>query len=319
MRKRCLIQSTMALGIGWAGLALAQAGGAGEYHGTASVSVGEGERIGNLSLTSECPTGVRFVEGASGKVLAADGSEWIVPMAVYEGRGAVDMYNSCTGDGDNPHYLDDLETVVIDEDGAVVTAHIFGDNYYELYVNGEFVARDSISFIPFNSTAVRFKAKYPMTIAVHMADWETHFGVGMEYDRYNVGDAGFIAQFDNGALTNGDWKVLPVYIAPLDDPACVREDSFGSADASACPIRPSCADTDPNTCSALHYRIPAGWKQPGFDDSHWQSATLYEADAVTRAPGYANYASRFGDASFIWSRSLKLDNEVLARYVIEAP
>lgn len=289
------------------------------YNGIAAVSEGIGRSIGNRGLTSGCQTGVRFVLGASGSIRADDGSTRIVPMDVNEGPGAVDMYNDCTGAGDNPDYLDELQTVVIDEDGELITALLFGDNYFELTVNGEFVARDSISFVPFNSTAVRFRARYPITVAVHLADWETHFGVGMEYDSFNVGDAGFIARFDNGTVTSEQWKVLPVYIAPLDDPACVIEDQSGNADASACSIRPRCSDGDPNLCRALHYDIPQGWTEPGFDDSHWRNATLYEADAVTRAPGYARYADRFGTASFIWSPSLKLDNQVLARFVIEAP
>jgi hypothetical protein len=296
-----------------------ESGNTTSYRGKASISVGQGERIGNFSLTTECASGVRFVEGATGKVLATDGSEWIVPMTVNQGPGAVDMYNNCTGTGDNPNYLDQLETVVIDKDGEVITAHIFADNYYELYINGTFVARDTINFIPFNSTAVRFKAKYPITVAFHMADWETHFGVGMEYDSYNVGDAGLIALFDNGAITNSGWKVLPVYMAPFDDPGCVTEDEFGNTDASACSIRPKCSDVDPSTCFALHHKIPTAWTESGFDDSNWMNATLYEADKVTRAPGYANYAAKFGDAQFIWSPSLKLDNQVLARYVIKSP
>ena len=290
-----------------------------DYTGIAKLSVGIGTSIGNRSLTSGCTTNTRFVLGASGQVELEDGSTRIVPMVVNEGPGAVDMYNDCTSSGDNPDYLDELETVVIDEDGEVITAQLFGDNYYELYINGQYVARDNISFVPFNSTAVRFKASYPITIAVNMGDWETHFGVGMEYDSYNVGDAGFIARFDNGVVTDSEWKVLPIYIAPLDNPSCVIEDAFGNADASACSIRPRCADGNPNLCRALHYDIPPRWTEPGFDDSNWQSATLYEADAVTRAPGYANYADRFGSASFIWSPSLKLDNQVLARFVIEAP
>jgi len=289
------------------------------YEGRGVLSTGIGTSIGDLSLTSSCPSGTRFVSRGSGEVKADDGSIRTVPMPVNEGPGAVDMYNDCTGDGDNPDYFNELETIVVDEQGEVITAQIFDDNYYELYINGKFVARDSISFVPFSSTAVRFKAAYPITVAVHLGDWETHYGVGMEYANYNVGDAGFIARFDNGAVTDSDWKVLPVYIAPLDDPGCVVEDEAGIADASACAIRPECADADPNLCRALHYDVAADWIEPGFDDSKWQNATLYEADAVTRAPDYANYADRFGAASFIWSPSLKLDNRVLARFTIPAP
>lgn len=281
--------------------------------------MGEGETIGDFSLTQACTTQERFVEGATGVVIAEDESERIVPMLANQGASMVDMYNDCTSTGDNPDYLDDLETVVIDEDGEIITAHIFADNYFELYINGEFVGRDTINFIPFNSTAVRFQAKYPLTIAIHMADWETHFGVGMEYENYQVGDAGLIAWFDNGVVTGEDWKVLPVYIAPLDDPACVIEDEFGNADASNCSISPTCSRSNPDRCRALHYDLPEDWTSPDFDDSNWQTATLYEAQEVTGARGYADYVDRFGDASFIWSPSLKLDNQVLARYTVDAP
>lgn len=291
------------------------------YAGIGVISVGEGEEIGDFSLTSACTTNERFVAGATGMVVAEDGSEWIVPMEMNatEGMGAVDLYNDCTGSGDNADFMDELETVVIDEDGEIITAYLFGDNYYELYVNGTFVARDNINFIPFNSTVVRFQATYPITIAVHLADWETHFGIGMEYARYNVGDGGFIAWFDDGTVTNADWKVLPTYIAPLDDPACVVEDEFGNPDSSACAPTPECATMNAAVCRALHYAVPDDWMMPEFDDSNWQNASLYDAQEVTNAPGYANYADRFGEASFIWSPNLDLDNQVLARYVIESP
>lgn len=289
------------------------------YTGIGTITMGEGEQIGDFNLTSECTTNERYVAGATGLVVSEDGSEWTVPMEVNEGAGSVDMFNNCTADGDNPDYLDELETVVIDEDGEVVTAYIFADNYFELYVNGEYVGRDNINFIPFNSTALRFQASYPMTIAVRMADWETHFGLGMEYESYNVGDAGFIALFSNGLMTNDEWRVLPVYIAPLDDPACVVEDEFGNPDSSACSIQPECSTMNADVCRALHYPLPEDWMLPEFDDSNWLNASLYEAQNVTNAAGYVDYAARFGDAQFIWSSSLKLDNQVIARYTLEAP
>jgi hypothetical protein len=289
------------------------------YSGIGTVTIGEGDEIGNFSLTTACTTRERFVDGASGSVTADDDSQWIVPMEVNEGAGTIDLYNNCTADGDNPNALDQLNTIVIDEGGEIITATIFADNYFELYVNGTFVGRDNINFIPFNSTVVRFQAAYPMTIAVHMADWETHFGLGMEYDSYNVGDAGFIANFSDGTVTNADWKVLPVYIAPLDDPGCVVEDSFGNPDSSACSTKPECSTSNAAVCRALHYPLPENWTMPDFDDSNWQNATLYTADQVTNQPAYTNYASQFGDAEFIWSPSLKLDNQVLARFTIQAP
>ena len=117
-----------------------------------------------------------------------------------------DLYNDCGGPGHNPSHLEDLQTVEIDADGEEVTGYVFGDNYYELYVNGEIVARDPVGFVPFNSGVVRFKANGPLTYAVKLVDWGTHLGVGMEYDRWNVGDGGFIASFSDGMETGADWK-----------------------------------------------------------------------------------------------------------------
>ena len=115
-----------------------------------------------------------------------------------------------------------LQTVVIDPDGVEITGYIFADNYYELYVNGRYVARDRLAMTPFNSTIVRFRASYPMTYAIKAIDWETRHGVGMEYQSFNIGDGGFIAYFSDGNRTSADWRAETFYIAPLDDPLCVR-------------------------------------------------------------------------------------------------
>ena len=121
-------------------------------------------------------------------------------------------------------------------------------------------------------------------------------------------------------MTNADWKVLPVYIAPLDDPACVSEDVDGNANSSACGPKPECADKNANVCPRPALRdVPADWTLPDFDDSHWQNASLYAAQQVTNSPGYVDYATMLSMASFIWSPNLDLDNEVLARYTVEGP
>lgn len=289
------------------------------YTGIASVSLGIGESLGDLSLTTECPTGERFVAAESGLVIAEDGTEWIVPMEVNQGDGTVDMFNNCTGDGDNPDFLDELETVVVDADGEEITGFIFGDNYFELYINDEFIGRDTIGFVPFNSSAVRFQVNYPYTVAVHLADWETHPGIGMEYDNYQVGDAGFIARFSDGTITSDDWVCKAVYIAPLDNPACVVEDEFGNADSSACSPNPTCSTSNPDMCRALHYELEDDWSSIDFDDSNWLNASLYNADDVTNQRGYVDYADMFGEANFIWSSNLDLDNGVVCRFTVEAP
>jgi hypothetical protein len=252
-------------------------------------------------------------------VKSTDGKEWTVPGPVEPGAVAVDLYNDCTGAGDNPGWEQQLKTVVIDPDGVEITGYIFADNYYELYVNGRFVARDGLAMTPFNSTVVRFRARYPMTYAVKAIDWETRHGVGMEYQSFNIGDGGLIAWFSDGNGTHADWRAETFYIAPLDDPRCVR--TAGGRDSSFCSqaVRPQCAQKDPATCRALHFPVSAEWSSPMFDAAAWPRAVIWRPVEVTGVPAYVNYASRFGDAEFIWTRGIRLDNLVLARYTAAGP
>ena len=201
------------------------------------------------NLAQECSGSTRFVEARCGFVQAPNGERLQVPAVPAEGPDPTDLYNSCRGEGDNPDYLDELQTVVVDEDGEEVTGYLFGDNYFELYVNGKIVARDPIGFVPFNSAVVRFRAKAPLAFAVKLVDWGTHLGVGMEYDRWNVGDGGFVASFSDGTETNAAWKCRAFYMSPLQDVSCVAP----GPDTSACPEEPPCVDDDPATCLALHY------------------------------------------------------------------
>jgi hypothetical protein len=254
-----------------------------------------------------------------GTVRSADGKTWTVPGPVQEGALAVDLYNDCTGTGDNASWPQQLTTVVIDPDGVEITGYIFADNYYELYVNGRFVARDGLAMTPFNATAVRFRAKYPMTYAVKAIDWETRHGVGMEYQSFNIGDGGFIAYFSDGNGTHADWRAETFYIAPLDDPMCVR--TAGGRDSSFCSqaVRPACAAKAPETCRALHFPMPGDWTSPAFDAASWPRAVVWRPVEVTGVPAYVNYTKLFGDAEFIWTRSIRLDNLVLARYTAAGP
>ena len=255
-----------------------------------------------------------------GTVTSDDGKKWTAPAPVVsDGAMAVDVYNNCVGPGDNPDYVSQLKTVVVDNDGVEITGFIHADNYFELYVNGKFIARDSIAMTPFNTSVVRFKAKYPMTYAIMGVDWETHQGIGMEYNVFNVGDAGMIAYFSDGNGTHTDWRADTFYIAPLDDPACVRVTEAGR-DSSFCSqsVRPACG-MKPETCKALHFPIPADWNSPRFNDSRWPLAIFWRPVEVTNQQSYTSYAQLFGDAEFIWTRNLHLDNLVLARYTAKGP
>lgn len=255
-----------------------------------------------------------------GTSTSTDGKQWVVPGAVDETAPvAVDLFNDCYGPGDNPDWEKQLKTVVIDKDGVEITGFIFADNYYELSVNGHPVARDSVAMTPFNSTVVRFRAKYPMTYAIKGVDWETKHGLGMEYQPFNIGDGGFIAYFSDGNGTHADWRAEVFYIAPLDDPQCVR--TSGGRDSSFCSqaLRPACAQAKPETCKALHFPIPDGWQMPRFDDRAWPRAIVWRPIEVTFYDGFVNYTKHFGDAEFIWTRNIRLDNLVLARYTARGP
>ena len=264
---------------------------------------------GNLA-TACTGTARRFIEARCGIVVARDGARLQVPTVPASGPDPADLYNDCSGTGHNPTHLEDLETVVMDPDGEEVTGYLFGDNYYEIHVNGAIVARDPVGFVPFNSGVVRFKAKRPLTYAVKLVDWGTHLGVGMEYDRWNVGDGGFIARFSDGTETGADWQCRAYYISPLQDRSCVGP----GPDSSACPERPPCAERDPASCRALHFPVPENWASPQYDDSEWHQASTYPASAVTNQRAYRDYRDKFGSADFIWSHNLDQDNLVLCRF-----
>ena len=290
------------------------------YVGFGTVTQGEFDATGSFDLPENDDYRGRYFEQLFAEFTSDTGDVFVVPFAPHtDGALCSDIFNDFTGNGAAPNYADNLETIVLDPDGEVITATLFGDNYFELYINGEFVCRDAIGFVPFNSHIVRFQATYPMTVAVRLLDGETHLGIGMEYDEYNIGDAGFIAQFDNGLVTGADWKCRPYYIAPLDDPACVVEDELGNRDSSACGDRAQCATQNADVCRALHYPVPEDWASPDFDDSEWNTASLYTADRVTNQRAYADYTSLWSDADFIWTSNLDLDNQVLCRITIEAP
>lgn len=256
-----------------------------------------------------------FTLGRSGRVKDATGTSWVVPMAVNAGRVIPDLYNPCTSN--NTADTSNLETFVIDPDGVVITAYIHADNYFELYVNGTFVGRDRVPFTPFNTSIVRFRAKYPITYALKCADWEEHLGVGMEYDNYQLGDAGVAVYFSDGTKTDETWKSQVFYISPLDNPACVVENADGTRTAANCSSTPACATSkNPSGCYALHYPVPDGWSLRTFDDSKWPAASVYTEAQFKPKEGYTNYRSLFRDAKFIWTSNLILDNFVILRKTV---
>ena len=181
------------------------------------VTEGVAQKIGPCSVTIDCPVDGNVREALCGEITTADGSVWDVPGPITDGATLVDVYNECTLGGDNPDFESELSTIVVDDDGTELTAHLFGDNYFELYANGRFIGRDAVGFTPFNAHAARYRVSYPITYAALLVDWEGYLGIGLEdtRNRFHIGDGGFIASFSDGAKNRPRMEVQSVlHLAP---------------------------------------------------------------------------------------------------------
>ena len=171
-----------------------------------------------------------------------------------------------------------------------IRANVYADNWFQLYVNGELVAVDSIAFIPHNVISVDLLPKYPMTIAV-MARDNADPKTGMEYANTQVGDGGFILKFADGTVTDGAWKAR-----------CFSRGPVGG---------------DTKNPRVANEPIPADWFAVDFDDSGWARAREYTEEDVD--PKQPFHEADFAGAKFIWTDDLKLDNTVIFRRRVAAP
>ncbi len=303
-----------------------------QYKGTASVTQGIATAITTNLYTC---TGGRIA--GVGTIKASDSSVWTVPAAVNFTNTSFpfssDLNNVCNGN----NYanvsaalaaLNGSDIFTVDADGEVITAYVFADNYFEMYINGTPVGKDKVPFTQFNSSIVRFKVKQPFTIAMHLIDWEENLGLGSELNggfAYHPGDGGMVAVFKDAsnniiAKTGSDWKAQTFYTAPITDLSCPTE-SGSSRLSTNCSTANS---SDGSKYYALHWTKPANWQATTFDDSSWPNAYTY-ANAtvgVDNKPAYTNFINIFDDANndaqFIWSSNLILDNEVVVRKTVAA-
>ncbi|TWU07403.1 hypothetical protein [Allorhodopirellula heiligendammensis] len=266
-----------------------------------------------------------------GTIRSDDGVEWTVPAKTHFGTAmkAPDLYNEANAV--TPDRVADVNLAqipVIDAGGdEVFTAYIFGDNYFEFYVNGNLLAVDPIPMTPFNSSVIRFKAQRPFTIGIMGVDWEERLGLGFEKFRgavFHQGDAGLVAVVkdeseETVAVTDQSWKAQTFYTSPLKSKEClVLKGPW--RDSSNC----GTDDVDDGTSHfAAHWPIPDDWAAADFDDRDWPNAVTYTNDfvGVENKPAYTNFTDLFdnpsADAKFIWSSSLVHDNLVLLRTTIE--
>jgi len=264
---------------------------------------------------------------AVGTITATDGTVLTVPAetAFQKGPKAHDLYNECTGvtprsarEAASPA---SVPVVEVDADGEEVTGYLLADNYFELYVNGKLVAVDAVSYTPFNSAIVRFKAKRPYTYAVKLVDWEEDLGLGTEFGvrggPWYQGDGGFIARFSDGTVTDSSWRAQAFYIAPLASPDDVVEEGNVHQTAKLGRVHPHAPKPGcEGRCYAVHYPIPVDWQAAGFDDSNWPRAHEFTDAEVGVPNAYALFRELFQGARWIWSFNLVLDNLVLARKTV---
>ena len=301
------------------------------YKGTASTTQGLAKTTMENIYTCE-----RGRKTDVGEITSSDGQTWIVPAKTNFQNNAFpfasDLYNSCNGNTyknakEAISNLQESAVVEIDKEGELFTAYIFGDNYFELYINGTPVGKDHVPFTQFNSSVVQFKANRPFVIAMKLVDWEEHLGVGCEPNRgkeFHAGDGGMVAVIKDTnentiATTNENWKAQTFYTAPIKDLSCVEEK--GNYRYSK-----NCDDSggqDGTSFFGLHWKLPENWMKTEFDDTDWPNATTFtnKTIGVDNKPAYTNFVDIFDDSSndakFIWSTNVVLDNEVLVRYIVK--
>ena len=296
-----------------------------------SISQGQAVEIGSVLLECDVP-GWRVT--AQSEVSDLDGNLWVTPAEVnyQDGPKATDLFNECN-DVTLPNAealaLDSVPVTEVDDDGELVGIYFFGDNYAEVFVNGTLVGVDPVPYWPFNTSVVQVRVKRPFTLAVKMVDWEENLNIGSELMRgvpFHTGDGGFVAVVKDAdgatiGITDETWRVQNYYSSPLLDPSCILQgDGVRNSDACVVPEKENVEAEG----YAVRWPVPEDWADPTFDDSEWSYASLYTNEDIggsLQRPAYSNFSGLFdnpqGDAQFIWSSNLLLDNLVLGRKRID--
>ncbi len=190
-----------------------------------------------------------------------------------------------------------------------VTAEVWADNWFALYVDGRNVLTDSVPITTersFNAEVGEFVTSLPAQVAFVAKDYKED-DTGLEYigtRKQQMGDGGLIAQFigaDGVVLgaTNSDTRCLVVHRAPVDT-SCAKE-------------------VDPQegqgACASVVTAEPDGWMDPGFDDSAWPRATEYSEREVRPKDGF-DRISWSRTARLIWGPDLERDNTILCRMAL---
>ena len=191
-----------------------------------------------------------------------------------------------------------------------VTAEIWVDNWFVMYVNGEKVLEDSVPITTersFNAETITLTTPLPMTVAFMAKDFKEN-DTGLEYigsNRQQMGDGGMIAQFRDSmtgkviAATDRTMRCLVVHRAPVDR-SCAKEKNPVAGEGA---------------CGFVETEIPANWTAPDFDDSNWPYAVEHSVREVSPKGGY-DEIQWDASAKLVWSDDLVLDNTLLCRMKI---
>lgn len=187
---------------------------------------------------------------------------------------------------------------------------VWADNWFSLSLGETLVGEDSVPITTersFNKESFRFDGTYPLVLNFTVKDYKEN-DTGLEYigtDKQQLGDGGFIAQVTDTvtgtviAVTNAAWQCLVIHRAPTNV----------ECEDSATP------ETD---CLSEITSEPSDWKSADYDFSAWPAALEYSETEVGAKEGYTE-VTWDANAKLIWSESLKQDNTLLCKLIVQAP
>ena len=189
-------------------------------------------------------------------------------------------------------------------------ADVWADNWFEMRIDGERVAEDSVPITTersFNAESFTFEAERPFVIGLVAKDFKEN-DTGLEYigtRRQQMGDGGVIVQIMDAdgatvAVSDAAWRCLVIHTAPLDK-SCEGE------------VNPVAGE---GVCTFETSGEPQGWDEPGFDDSSWPAASVHSAREVDPKDGYDRIDWADG-AELVWGPDLEQSNTVLCRLTVE--
>lgn len=189
-----------------------------------------------------------------------------------------------------------------------ITAEVWADNWFAMYVDEALVGEDSVPITTersFNAETFTFSAVRPFLLATILKDYKED-DTGLEYigePNQQMGDGGVIAQLKRTgsealvAVSSADWVCLVIHKAPLN---------------KECEDDPSPSET----CQSEISDEPDGWMTLDFDDSAWAAATEYTEADVSPKDGY-DEISWDASAKLIWTSDLETDNTLLCRLRVD--